>query len=209
MTGRKLRKPVPGNLTKQTLLKNDVTSVARGPQLNLSFLRVDIKIMYSLLEPLRPASHDDVQCAATLKNGKQCHFAAEDGQIYCRRHRELTPVRRFEYATAMQMPHIPKGQLFDLTAEVRLLKQLIASRVEQLRDADGVLLYSGHIADLMTRLQKLIDGALKLELARGELLPKAAALDLIKDIMDIVADVVIDQSLLDLIQEKIEERLVP
>lgn len=165
--------------------------------------------MYALIEPLKPATHDDVQCTAVMRNGKQCHFAAEEGRLYCRRHRELAPIKRFEYATAIQMPHIPRGQLFDLTAEVQVLKQLIAARLELIKDSDGVIVYSGHIADLMTRLQKLIDGALKLEQARGELLPKSAALALIGSIMGIIADEVNDTDVLDRIRDRIAEQLVP
>lgn len=165
--------------------------------------------MFALIDPLRPASHEDVQCTAVMRNGKRCHFAAEDGQLYCRRHRELAPVKRFEYATAVQMPRIPRGQLFDLTAEVQVLKQLIAARLELIKDADGLIVYSGHIADLMTRLQKLIDGAVKLEQARGELLPKSAAMALIGSIMGIIADEVRDTDILDRIRDRIAEQLAP
>ena len=165
--------------------------------------------MYALIEPLRPATHDDVQCNATLRSGKQCKFAAEEGTMYCRRHRPLKGQARVNYATALTMPSIPANQLFDLRAEVDLLKRLIGARAGLIRDENTLVLYSGQLADMITRAQKLIDGAVKLETERGELLPKTKAMELIGTIMSIVADVVKDVTLIDEIHDKILELLEP
>lgn len=165
--------------------------------------------MYALIEPLRPATLDDVQCTAILRSGKQCHFAAVEGTTYCRRHAPLKGQARVNYATALAMPSIPVSQLFDLRAEIDLLKRLIGARAGLIRDENTLVLYSGQLADMITRAQKLIDGAVKLEVERGELLPKNKALELIGSIMTIVADVVKDVGLIDEIHDRILELLEP
>lgn len=165
--------------------------------------------MYALIEPLRPASLDDVQCVAILRSGKQCKFAAEEGATHCRRHRPLKGQARVNYATAMAMPSIPPSQLFDLRAEVDLLKRLIGARAGLIRDENTLVLYSGQLADMISRAQKLIDGAVRLETERGELLPKAKALELIGNVMSVVADVVKDVALIDEIHDRILDLLEP
>ena len=107
----------------------------------------------------------------------------------------------------MPLPKIPRSALFDLTAEVELLKRLIAARTEMLKDQDSIIIYSGHIADLITRLQKLMDGAIKLEQAKGNLISREVAMSLIGNIMNAVADVVKDIEQLDAIHERIEALL--
>jgi hypothetical protein len=165
--------------------------------------------MFALIQPLRPASHDDVQCEATLRNGKQCHFAAEEGTLHCRRHRPINGQRRLDYITAMEMPSVPPNQLFDLKAEIDLVKRLIAARARLIRDENTLVLYSGALADLVTRTQKLIDGAVKLEVDKGELLPKAKAMELISTVMSVIADVVKDTTIIDEIHERLTELLEP
>ena len=162
---------------------------------------------YGLATPMRRAAHDDVCCKAALPSGKQCTYVAEDGQEYCRKHRHLDRNNHYQYKTVVNLPSIPRSQLFDLTAEVDLLKRLIALRAQMLTDEDSVLLYSGHVASLLQQLQKLIDGAIKLEQAKQELLPRTVAMQLIGSIMDAVADVVQSPEILDQIHGKIEQIL--
>lgn len=157
---------------------------------------------------MRPATADDIQCLAVTNTGKQCPFCAEEDSDYCRRHLHLSSKKRFEYAAATPLPRIPKSALFDLTPEVQLLKQLIAARTEMLTDPDSLIIYSGHISDLISKLQKLMDGAIKLEVAKGNLLSRTAAMALIGKIMNAVADVVTDIDQLDQIHEKINELIV-
>ena len=159
---------------------------------------------FCLTTPLRRASADDLQCQAVQTDGKPCPFAAEEDSNYCRRHQHK---QRHSYAVTAVIPKVPRSALFDLTAEVELLKRLIAARAELLKDADSVVIYSGHIADLITRLQKLMDGAIKLEQAKGNLLSRSAAMALIGNIMNAVADVVTDIEQLDKIHQRIEALL--
>lgn len=161
--------------------------------------------MYALTTPLRRAATEDNQCQAVLRNGKKCPFQAEDESDFCSRHRQNAQHR---YAIAAELPQIPAGALLDLTAEVDLLKRLIGARAALLKDSDSIILYSGHIADLITRAQKLVDGAVKLEQAKGNLLPRATAMALIGNIINIVADVVQDVDVLDEIHERIEALLL-
>jgi hypothetical protein len=163
--------------------------------------------MFALIEPMRPAAIGDIQCSAALRTGKQCHYAAEDGELYCRKHRELSPHKRFEYATAMHMPTIPRSEIFSLTEEVRLLKQLIAARVGRITDENSLILTAGPVADMLTKLQKLVDAAVKLETAKGELISREAAMALIASIMTVVADVVVDVDLIDQIHDRMQELL--
>ncbi len=165
------------------------------------------EMTFCLASPMRPAAYDEVCCKAALPNGSQCHFVAEDGSEYCRKHRHLTQRTRFRYKTSTPLPRIPPSQLFDLTAEVELLKGLIAQRAQMLVDPDSVLLYSGHIAQLIAQMQKLMDGAIKLEQAKQNLLSRDAAMRLIGDIIDVVAAVVDDIDKIDQIHERIEQLL--
>jgi len=150
---------------------------------------------------MRPASLDDIQCEAVLANGKRCHFAVEDDQQYCRKHRRTN----FEYAIGTTTPNIPRGQLFDLTAETTLLKRILAARAQMLTDSDSLIVYSGHIADLISKVQKLTEGALKLEHDKRNLIPRAEALKLIGTLMQIVADEVQDIAILDKIYQRLED----
>lgn len=156
---------------------------------------------------MRPASLDDVRCSASLKTGKQCHYAAEDGEIFCRKHREMTPHERFEYATAMSMPTVPRAQALSLIEEIRLLKQLIAARVARITDENSLILTAGPVADMIAKLHKLVESAIRLETAKGELISREAAKSLISRIMNIVADVVEDVDLIDKINDRIQDVL--
>ena len=154
---------------------------------------------------MRPATHEDVQCEAVLPTGKRCHFAVEeDNSQYCRKHRHLRP-NGYEYALATTVPNIPRGQLFDLTAETKLIKQLIAARAQLISDPDSLIVYSGHLSDLIIKSQKLVEGALKLEQDKHNLIPRGEVLNLVGTLMQIVADEVKDVTTLDKIYQRLEE----
>ncbi len=159
---------------------------------------------YEMITPLRPATHDDAVCEAVLPNGKQCHFAAEDGKRHCRKHRHLEK-SNFDYAVGAELPNIPDSQLYDLTAETRLLKRLVAGRAALLTDSDSLIIYSGHVADLVSRVHKLTEGSLKLEKEKGDLISRTEALALVGTLMQIVADEVDDTNILDNIYHRLEE----
>ena len=163
--------------------------------------------MFHLAAPMRPASLDDVRCSALLKTGKQCHYAAEDGEIFCRKHREMSPHKRFEYATALSMPTVPRAQALNLIEEIRLLKQLIAARVSRITDENSLILTAGPVADMIAKLHKLVESAVRLETAKGELISRDAAKALIASIMNIVADVVDDVDVIDTINDRIQDVL--
>jgi hypothetical protein len=161
-------------------------------------------VTYEMITPMRPASHDDVQCEAVLPNGKRCHFAAEDNFQHCRKHRHLNK-SSYEYAIGITTPNIPRGQLFDLTAETTLLKRILAARAQMINDPDSLIIYSGHIADLISKVQKLTEGALKLEQDKHNLIPRTEALQLVGTLMQIVADEVQDINILDKIYQRLDD----
>ena len=71
-------------------------------------------------------------------------------------------------------------------------------------DPDSLIVYSGHIADLISKVHKLTEGALKLEQDKHNLIPRTEALQLVGTLMQIVADEVKEIEVLDRIYQRLE-----
>lgn len=163
--------------------------------------------MFALAEPRRLAEVGEEPCLQVLRDGRRCPYAPASGDIYCRAHTREGPQKRFEYALALSAPRVAGKDVFDLTAEVRLLKQLIQARLALVKDDNSLILAAGPVGELVAKVQKLVTAAVHLEEKKGELLSRERAMALIGHIMNIVADVVKDADIIEQINEKILEYL--
>jgi hypothetical protein len=126
----------------------------------------------------------------------QCQFIAEEGSVFCARHcgqdmqdkRNREEVRNYQLSKfrAEVMSKADNPKVKSLREEVGMLREMIQMIWNQCRDADDIVMRSGKIADLITKLDKLVSSCHRLEAATGQLLDRQVALTFADKVVQII-----------------------
>ena len=99
--------------------------------------------------------------------------------------------------------HASTPALKSLRDEVGILRMIMEERLNRCTDTNDLILQSGPISDLVTKIEKVVSSCHKLEGSMGELLDKSAILQFASEIIDIVGTTVTDVDQIEEVGNKI------
>lgn len=152
------------------------------------------------------------RCQGMAKH-TQCPYKALEGSTYCAMHGGVQAQRRIaekinrQYNLAKWQARVEKFSDHDhvksLRDEIGIARLLLEETVTQCKDTTDLLLFSGKIGDLVTRIEKLVTSCHRLEGSMGMMIDKSAALHLAGQIVEIIAEEISDELIVDRIGSKI------
>lgn len=164
---------------------------------------------------LIPCEEDDPhRCIAQgMQNEGQCKFLAVEGQKYCPCHGGINAAMKVEkkkihdyrlQAWQARLDEFSESdQVKNLRGEIGVLRILIETIFQQCQTPTDLMIYSGKIGDLVTRIEKLTVSCDRFETKVGMLLDKTKALALAGKIVEIIAKEVTDAEAIDRISNGI------
>lgn len=145
----------------------------------------------------------------------QCPYMAVEGGSYCLRHGGATQresnrqeaIRNYRLAKWQERvgQFADNDQVKSLREEIGVLRMLLEETVVRCAESTDLLIHSSTISDLVMKLEKLVASCHRLETASGQLLDRAAALQLASKVVEIVGRHVSDAEALDRIAQDIAE----
>ena len=155
---------------------------------------------------------DPRRCTSVTAKG-QCLLIKDEGSNYCRLHRGAgvvaAPKRalnnyRIEKFNGRLAELVNSGGIKSLRDEIAILRMLIEERMNFCKDSHDLILASGPISDLATRLEKLVTSCHKLEGSMGELMDKQALMHFATRVVDIITEEIQN----DILIERISDRII-
>lgn len=163
------------------------------------------------------APDDPRRCQGTYANG-QCNHQAAPNSIYCTKHgatREELKLKRQimrQYNVAKWQSRIEHFSDHDsvktLRDEIGIIRMLLETIMNQCHSDMELLLFSSKISDLVSRIESLVRNCHRLESQMGQLLDKAAALQLSGEIVEIIGMHIDDEEVIKSISADIAAALV-
>lgn len=160
---------------------------------------------------------DPRRCQTVVKNG-QCPYEACEGSTYCPMHGGTSAVtaqkkimlKKYQLAQwqARSNHFSEDGGVKSLREEIGILKMTLEQVITQCKSPMDIVLWSGKIGDLVTRIEKVVVSCNRLEASSGMLLDKAAALTLASQMVEIIATHVNDPEAIDQISNDIIQVIV-
>lgn len=156
---------------------------------------------------------DDPRRCQTVHNQGQCRHKACDGSLYCPMHGGISgqtshkKIMFKKYQLAQWQARV--GEFADddgiksLREEIGILRMTLENVVTQCKTPMDVVLWSGKIGDLITRIEKVVVSCNRLEASSGMLLDKSAALILASQMVEIIARHINDPDAIDQISNDI------
>jgi hypothetical protein len=160
----------------------------------------------------RVEANDPNRCQATNAHG-QCPYKSGEHSSYCSMHGDNKAAEAHR-KKLLNMYHLSKWQnrvdefsehdnVKSLRSEIGIARMVMETILNQCNDKSDLLLYSGRIMEMLTKIQGLIVSCHKLESNLGQLLDKASALNLASQIVTIVAEEINDPQVTDRISSRI------
>jgi hypothetical protein len=160
---------------------------------------------------------DPNRCQSNVQTG-QCPYKALPDTKYCIRHGGQVGQKKNEIA-AMNGYRLAKwqtrvdqfaehDQVKSLRAEIGITRMLLEEVINKCETSDQLLMFSGKIADLVTRVEKLVSSCHRIEASTGMLLDKSAALHLASVIVEIISRHVTEDDSIDTIAQEIMVSIV-
>jgi len=100
--------------------------------------------------------------------------------------------------------HASSPALKSLRDEIAILRIIMEERLNRCSDANDLILQSGPISDLVSKIEKVVSSCHKLEGSMGQLLDKSAILQFASEIIDIVGQEVTNDDEI----EKVGNRII-
>lgn len=152
------------------------------------------------------------RCQGRYKHG-QCPFAFIPGSKYCIMHgghvveksKDKTNQRsyRLDKWRSRVSEFADDERVKGLREEIGILRVVLEETMNSCKDTTDLLIYSAKIADLVTRIEKIVSSCHRLEASTGMLLDKSAALHLASVIVEIIGRFVTDENAVDSISNEI------
>ena len=141
------------------------------------------------------------RCQGTIAAG-QCQYMAIPGSKYCKMHGGNTAVEAIK-AESVRQYNLAKWQsrvnhfagndaVKSLRDEIGISRMLLENILNLCKDEHDLLLYSGKIGELVTKIEKLVVACSRLESNMGMLLDRTAALQLSGQMVEIITKYVDD-----------------
>lgn len=160
------------------------------------------------------SDEDPLRCQANNARG-QCDWQRVQGSQYCKMHggtsvlkaqaEESKRMYRLTRYAARHKEFTNDEKIKSLREEVALARIVLEEIVESCQDSASLVMNSPKIADMLTRIEKLVKSCHQLEASTGMLLDKTAALHLASMIVQIIGKYVEDGETLDKISGDIIE----
>lgn len=162
---------------------------------------------------IRVEKDDPNRCQSNGAAGSQCQMRATPGSLYCRLHGGVAQNHRINrnYRLTKFQARIEEfadnDKVKSLREEIGILRVMMEEIINRCNSSTDLILSSGKIADLVMRIEKLVNSCHRIEERTGMLLDKTAALKMADGIIEIIAAFV-TPSILDNIALKILEVVV-
>lgn len=150
-------------------------------------------------------SPDQINRCQGMGTSGQCQHVQVEGTKFCEMHGGKRVAAHNEVAEA-KMYMLAKwqtrlGQLADhsglksLNQEIALARMTLEAIIAKCEDEHALVMASGRIGDMLTRIEKLVVSAQRIEKATGQLLGKGAILQIAGEIVNIIDSNVTDKAL--------------
>jgi len=160
---------------------------------------------------------DPRRCKGASKQG-QCLNVAVTGSDYCRAHsgQDLTEQRNLHgYLLAKAQDQTRLAEISDhlepvkeLRDSIGLLKMLIERRFNMIKDDNDLTMACGPLNQMLLSMDRLVNSCHKIEQNLGQLLAKAAILDLARQMVAIIVEELEGIDDYEIIVDRITERLI-
>lgn len=148
------------------------------------------------------------RCQAVVKMG-QCPYQAVENGNMCPMHckggtEEAKNLRNYRLSQwgARVAEFADNSQVKSLREEIGLLRLILEETLGLCKTSGELLIYSGKIADLTMKIEKLVSSCHRLEMSTGALLDKAALLQTAATLIEIIGRHVKDEILLNAISNE-------
>jgi hypothetical protein len=168
---------------------------------------------------LIPAEDPTLRCQASGDAGEgQCKFTIVEGTKYCPKHagfqvakyKEKERVHDYRLQVWQErIDHFAESErVKTLRGEIGILRHTLEAYINSfMGDNQKLILYSGRISDLVTKIERLVVSCDKLETKFGMLLDKGAALTLAGGFVKIISNYIEDPAMIDKISTEMIELL--
>lgn len=164
------------------------------------------------LIPAEPDSPNRCQAKGDIGEG-QCIFEAVESQKYCPKHGGTKAAERDEkhrvhdYRIRIWQTRLDEfaesNNVKNLRGEIAVCRHLLESILNQCKDSNDLLIYSGRISDLSVKINTLVTTCQKFEANAGLMLDKSAALILASQIVEVISQEIKDPESIDRISNGI------
>jgi hypothetical protein len=165
----------------------------------------------------RCESNDPRRCQASGQYG-QCPYKSVPEQKYCPRHMSQTEnlaakkaanQYRLQQYQERVAEFATSDELKNLRGEIGILRMMLEQTINICGDDKSKLMcYSGRISDMVTRISALIKTCHHLDVKMGMMLDRDKVMLIGQAIVELVAEVVPDQSILDDLGEKLVSKIL-
>jgi hypothetical protein len=155
--------------------------------------------------------YDPKRCQTNDKYG-QCEYLSAPDSKYCPKHMGCGGQQGEKARFRMYQVESWKNRLEDkidhegrktLTEEVAIARLTLEGILKQCSNDNDLLLYSNKISDLVVKIDKLVNSCHKLEKQSGVLIDKAAVLNIVGFILQILSEEIKDTDVMDRISNRI------
>lgn len=162
------------------------------------------------VEIVEPDAPD--RCQATHVKG-QCRYKAMDGSKYCPMHggnkaqASIANQVQRQYQLAKWQDSTDafadEDQVKSLRGEIGITRLLLQETVGRCKNSGELLMYSGKIGDLISKIEKLVVSCHRLETNLGMTLDKSKVLDLAAQFVEIIGKHISDDATINAISTEI------
>lgn len=155
---------------------------------------------------------DPNRCQSTYKHG-QCPYEAMEHSSYCAMHggnkgqESHSKKVMQQYRLAMWQQRVNEfadnDKVKTLRDEIGILRVVLENTIVLCKDQNQLLLFSSKIAELVSKIERLVVSCNKLEASTGMLLDKSAALHLAGRMVEIIGNHITDGETIDKIAQEI------
>ena len=159
------------------------------------------------------ADDDPNRCQCTQTQYGQCMNKAIKGSDFCIVHggghainkRKKTALKNYMLTKWQARIERHKGSpdVKSLRDEVAILRMLMEERLNQCQSDMDLILNSGHISDMVMKIEKLVGSCHKLEGSLGQLLDKQAILTFASEVINVITSNIEDTVKIDTISSEI------
>lgn len=170
-----------------------------------------------MLKKLTRATHPGERCTAVGATG-QCPYKVVESTDKCQRHGGTKLIaskekqKSHDYRLEVWQNRVDEFAASDkvttLAGEIAILRMLLEETLNSCTSTSDLVIYSPRIADLATRIERLVLSFDKVTTKTSNLLTKGAALNLGAQIVDIITKHVADSSTIDKISNDIIDVVV-
>lgn len=159
---------------------------------------------------LRVEADDPRRCQG-VGNGGQCPFKAAEGSEFCPKHGANKQTIKIQQAQKRLYnlsqwqkqldEQVDNPNIKSLREEIGIMRVMLQQRFDMAKSAGELVLISGSVSEMISKIGKLVQSCHKIEIDLGQLLDKTQASQLAQETVAIISKYVEDPDLLGMIAE--------